>query len=173
MSEAFSVDDSLTSSYNKVNGTVSTILNITLKLLEILTPMRAKIVTKVIRVSTKRPLTILLIVFLILRLGFVSKPTAFLLPELEHFCLQRRRKPYFTSTCLSRSSFAISSSLAAPSSVILPFSSPGLLPRVLTFLSSIDALLVSLPSSMAPSLPSELTTTYVCAIREYVCVLNF
>ena len=42
-----------------------------------LTPIKAKIVTKVISVRTNLPLTILLIVFLTLRLGFDSNPTGF------------------------------------------------------------------------------------------------
>ena len=67
----------------------------------VLTPMRAKMVTKVIKVSTKRPFTIRFIVFLTRRLGLDSKATGFLGWSFEeHFATIRLRKPCFTSTFL-------------------------------------------------------------------------
>ena len=67
-----------------------------------LTPIRAKIVTKVMIVSTNRPLTIRLIVFLTLAFGFDSIPTGFLIFSREqHLVRHRCMNPVFTSTCYS------------------------------------------------------------------------
>ena len=69
----------------------------------LLTAIRAKIVTMVMIVRTKRPFTILLIVFLMRAFGLDSIPLGFLalLSLLQHLVRQRRKKPYFTSTCCS------------------------------------------------------------------------
>ena len=111
----------------------------------LLTPINANSVTKVMSVSTKRPLTILFMLALILRFGLFSKPRGFLLGSYLHILdMHLWMQPSLTIVCLFfESSFANSSKMSPSANLSCAF-----------FSSFSAEILVSLASSKAivPSL---------------------
>ena len=125
-----------------------------------LTPMSANRVTKVIKVSTKRPLTIFLIFYFMRKFGLDSKPAGFLFgSRVQHFVLHLAIRPSLTMAVFLTSDWSSrNSSLTGRLSYSIAFY--GFSPSV-----RLTELLVNLASStaIAPSLLSRSRAVLIAA----------